>query len=341
MILNSLEDSCSSRNQLLVSIIVPTYNRAHLIKRALESIFRQTYANLELIIIDDGSTDDTEFVIAAYTNKSYFPVRYYKKNNGGCASARNMGVSLATGDALAFLDSDDELLPNAIGELVRTMEETGADFVYSPSFAQVAGRQFAVYPAAAGHPELFAVEYFMTNRTYVCSILYRKHIFEVFRNDESLRYNEDSDFLQRVAISFKAAYLNSPTALVHYHNANKSSNRVEINRAMLKSVESILSAYPAFRDRLARLADQRVAGIVTELAAELIMEKRFADATSLGARYRLGFLEKLSILLKTPYLVQFLRKSKLLVGMICGIFARGRHGEGFEKSPGAPGEIQG
>jgi glycosyltransferase involved in cell wall biosynthesis len=304
--------------QLLVSVVVPTYNRAHLIERTLESIFRQSYSNLEVIVVDDGSTDASESVIAACAETSTFPFRYYKKENGGCASARNAGVSLAAGGAIAFLDSDDEWLPEAIKDLVTTLEESKADFVYSQTFVSD-GQQILVHPAAAGHPERFAVEHFMTTRAYPCSILYRRHVFDLYRNDESLRYNEDSDFLQKVAISFKAAYLDAPTAVVHHHSGSKSSNRVEINRALLKSARNILTAFPAFRATLAELADKRVAGIVAELTAELILEKRYGDVIELAADYRLGLLEKLSIILKTPHLVKSVRRARLLAGMMARI----------------------
>jgi len=313
---DGIDDEILQHHTLLVSVIVPTYNRAHLIGRTLDSILKQAYTNLELIIVDDGSTDATESVVAAFSAASHFPVRYHKKNNGGCSSARNLGVSLATGGALAFLDSDDEWHPDAIGNLVRVLEHSGADFVYSPCFSQMKKGRFVSYPAAAGHPELFAVEHFMTTRACPCSILYRKHIFAVCRNDESLLYNEDSDFLQRVAIAFRAAYLETPTAVVHYHEANKSSNRVEIGRALLKSAENVLRDFPAFHKQLGPLARQRVAVIVAELAGALIMEKRYGEALALGAGYRLGAVEKLSIFLETRHLV---RASRLAGRLACRV----------------------
>jgi glycosyltransferase involved in cell wall biosynthesis len=319
---NGSRDKNPGKDTLLVSVIVPTYNRAHIIGRTLDSILKQSYTNIELIIVDDGSTDATESVVAACTSACAFPVRYHKKSNGGCSSARNLGVSLATGDALAFLDSDDEWLPDAIGSLVRVLEQSGADFVYSPCFSQVKDSRFVSYPAAAGHPERFAVEHFLTTRAYVCSLLYGKHVFAAYRNDESLRYNEDSDFLQRVAISFRAAYLETPTAVVHYHEGNKSSNRVEINRALLKSAENILFAFPAFRKQLGPLALQRVAGIVADLAGELIIEKRFAEARTLGASYRLGVVAKLSMVLGTRHLVRAARLSGRLAARGAGIVGR-------------------
>ncbi len=90
--------------KMLVSVVIPTYNRAHLICRAIESVLAQSYQSLEVIIIDDGSTDTTEEVVCRYTDDSSIAIKYFKKPNGGCASARNKGVELATGEFVAFLD---------------------------------------------------------------------------------------------------------------------------------------------------------------------------------------------------------------------------------------------
>lgn len=91
------------------SIITPTYNRALLLPKAIQSITGQTYHNWEFIIIDDGSTDNTEEVVKKYLTDPR--VRYIKKENTGGAHSRNYGASLATGDFITFLDSDDEALP--------------------------------------------------------------------------------------------------------------------------------------------------------------------------------------------------------------------------------------
>ncbi|MCM0083490.1 glycosyltransferase family 2 protein [Geomonas sp. Red32] len=303
---------------MLVSVIVPTYNRAHLIGRALQSIMAQSHRELEVIVVDDGSTDDTEKVVATLSAQWGRPVRYVAKSNGGCASARNLGISLATGDAVAFLDSDDEWLPTAIEEMVATLQGSGADFVYSPAYTRIGGRDTLVYPTAAGDPDRFAERHFFTTRVYVCCLLYRRRVFERFRYQESLRYNEDSDLLQRIAIVFRAAYLDKPTAVVHYHSANKSSNRVEINRALLKSAESILAEFPDFRTRLAGEGDRRIGEIVAQLAGELVLQKRFPEVVALGAEYRLRLLDRLSALLKTPLFEIAARKGRRLAEMVAG-----------------------
>jgi glycosyltransferase involved in cell wall biosynthesis len=96
----------------LVSVIVPTYNRAHLIEHALDSVLRQTYRPIELIIVDDGSSDGTADVVADWTRRHAgdgLAVLFRRQDNGGAPSARNHGLRLSRGEFIQFLDSDDAL----------------------------------------------------------------------------------------------------------------------------------------------------------------------------------------------------------------------------------------
>jgi len=102
-------------NNPFVSVIIPTYNRSHLTIRAVESVLSQTYKNLEIILVDDGSTDDTKERLHQYKER----VRYIYKENGGVCSARNVGIRNAAGSIIAFLDSDDMYEPQKIELSVR------------------------------------------------------------------------------------------------------------------------------------------------------------------------------------------------------------------------------
>ena len=93
-----------------VSVIIPTYNRAHLISQAIDSVLQQTFSNLEIIVVDDGSIDDTEAVVKGYGDR----VRYVWTPNGGIGHARNVGMQHARGRYFTFLDSDDLLYPYAL-----------------------------------------------------------------------------------------------------------------------------------------------------------------------------------------------------------------------------------
>jgi glycosyltransferase involved in cell wall biosynthesis len=91
---------------LLFSVIIPSYNRAHTLPQAIKSVLNQTYPNWELLVVDDGSSDNTQSIIESYTDQR---IVYIKKENGGVCSARNLGAYSANGDYLIFLDSDDDV----------------------------------------------------------------------------------------------------------------------------------------------------------------------------------------------------------------------------------------
>ena len=109
----------------LVSIIIPTYNRRDLLSEAVASCLSQTWGNLEILVVDDGSTDGTDAFVSREARGSWADrasVRYYKQANKGASSARNIGLGLATGEYVQFLDSDDVLHPTKIAEQVRVLE---------------------------------------------------------------------------------------------------------------------------------------------------------------------------------------------------------------------------
>ncbi|MCF4102656.1 glycosyltransferase family 2 protein [Gillisia sp. M10.2A] len=98
-----------------ISITIPTHNRAHLISRAINSVKKQTFENWQLIIVDDGSTDNTEDVILPFLEDER--INYLKKENSGAAHSRNVGVEYSTGDFITFLDSDDEAKPDWLDKI--------------------------------------------------------------------------------------------------------------------------------------------------------------------------------------------------------------------------------
>ena len=113
-----------------VSVIIPTYNRAHLIGRAIQSVLAQTYQDFEVIVVDDGSTDNTEEVVLNFGSEKMRYIRH--GTNRGVAAARNTGIRNARGEYIAFQDSDDEWYPNRLESISEIMEDRkDIDFIFS------------------------------------------------------------------------------------------------------------------------------------------------------------------------------------------------------------------
>ncbi len=110
-----------------ISIVIPTYNRAQLIGRAIRSVQNQSFANWELIIVDDGSTDNTKDILKNFLTDTR--IRYYGKDNSGAAHSRNVGVQMASNALITFLDSDDEADPLWLEKMNNALQRDGASVV--------------------------------------------------------------------------------------------------------------------------------------------------------------------------------------------------------------------
>jgi len=117
-------------NRPFFSIIIPTYNNAHLINHTIDSVLDQTYKNYEIIIVDDGSNDDTETIVANKINL-FEAINYFRKENGGVSSARNLGVKNSKGKYLIFLDSDDVLVKESLQDFYSIAIGDVYDIIFS------------------------------------------------------------------------------------------------------------------------------------------------------------------------------------------------------------------
>lgn len=116
----------TNKSPELASVILPTYNRADYIKISLDSIYFQTYRPIEIVVVDDGSTDHTEEVVKSWAQDhedELFKVRYYKQKNAGAPTARNLGIEKSTGRYLQFMDSDDYLMAEKLELQIQKMKE--------------------------------------------------------------------------------------------------------------------------------------------------------------------------------------------------------------------------
>lgn len=109
-----------------ISVIVPIWNAHDYLHRCIDSILGQTYKNLELILVDDGSSDDSLSICQSYAKQDE-RVRVFHKENGGQASARNLALDVCTGDYIGFVDNDDWILPSMYERLVALIEKYGAE----------------------------------------------------------------------------------------------------------------------------------------------------------------------------------------------------------------------
>jgi len=210
-----------------VSVIIPTYNRAHCIMRSIQSVLNQSYPIHEIIIADDCSSDNTESLINELDNPL---VKYYRlPENRGAGGARNYGVLQATGDWIAFHDSDDEWLPDKLKKQVEySISHPECDLIYCAYETTIFDHQKLIVPNMDGSLKLegeIFVNLLSQNTIGAPTVLMKKEIFfEVGGFDESMKCLEDWDFAIKVAEKHIIGFLPEVQLMVTKSEGSVSSN---------------------------------------------------------------------------------------------------------------------
>jgi len=187
-----------------VSVIIPVYNGAGFICDAIDSVFSQTFNDCEIIIVDDGSTDDLTEVLRKYNNR----IKYFYQKNNGPAAARNKGISVSEGEHIAFLDADDIWLPTKLEKQI-VLLESGSDigFVYCDNYFVDADRK--IIPDYSREIKLLEgdifLDFFCRHFILTPAVILRKRCLDkIGLFNEGLAVGEDYDFFLRLAYLFKA-----------------------------------------------------------------------------------------------------------------------------------------
>lgn len=218
-----------------VSVIIPTYNRADLLPEAIDSVLAQTWKEMEIIVVDDGSTDRTEETVRRYDDR----VRYFYKEHGGPSSARNMGIKKAKGTYVAFLDSDDVWEPEKLRIQMDFMSEhPEIKFVCTDSslIGSRECRQRKLRKESMGN--LFPILYSNSFINTSTALMVKECFQEIGYFDEGYRSVEDYDVWLRVAKRFPIAYLNQPLVRYRKHEDNVSHDKITLRRNALRVLEA-------------------------------------------------------------------------------------------------------
>lgn len=308
----------------LVSIVMPAYNSACFIDEALDSCLQQTYPHIEIIVIDDGSTDDTVAIVESYGQA----VRLIQQPNKGPAIARNKGIEHARGHFIKFCDADDILYPNHIEVVLEAFaEHPDAGLVYT-RYLPVQKDGQTPQPNVT-HPPLLSgdiyCELLLSNSHLIrtSGVTVRQQcLFNVglFPDDEAFRHAEDWDLFLRVAAKYACVAV--PDVLLNYrlHDANISGNKLANTRGRLqvwKRARSRPKSQACFsQDEFNRHLANRYHAYAMELwAADNLVEAREALETAIHVSPRSRRLRQLYLLLSylapwsvVRYLGRFLRR---------------------------------
>lgn len=224
----------------LVSVVIPTYNRAAVLERSLRSVFGQTFEDFELIVVDDGSTDSTQEFLAQFDGK----LRHVFQENRGVAAARNTGIGLSSGELVAFLDSDDEWLPDKLARQVALFHPKGAAFVcHTEEIWLRDGAQLMQKPIHRKQGGRFferALERCLISPSSV--MISRRLLDDVGWFDEELAAAEDYDLWLRITAFHEVDFIPEPLVIKHGGAADQLSRIIPaIDRFRVKAIVKILA----------------------------------------------------------------------------------------------------
>ncbi|MGH9597555.1 MAG: glycosyltransferase family 2 protein [Edaphobacter sp.] len=245
-----------------VDVIVPAYNTAKYLKAAIESVIAQTFDDWRIVLVDDGSTDNTPELVAPYVELLGPKLKYIRQANRGLPGARNVAIENSDAEFLALLDADDVWLPCRLSESLKCFEgrpEVGLSYGYISRIDQD-GVVFQTFAERQRHAEGKIAPYIYMKETDLCcpSITFRrKCVEEVGGFDESLRATEDRDLWLRIALRYEVALV--PTIIAYYRTLPDSMS-TDSTRMLTAQLQFVAKHYGApgcgFRER--RIALGRV-----------------------------------------------------------------------------------
>lgn len=224
----------------LVTVVIPTYNRARLIEASIRSVFAQDYPNIEVIVVDDGSTDDTGSVMASLHDERLLYLKQEK--NRGAPAVRNIGIREARGELIAFLDSDDAWEPNKLSLQVEVMlrggDETALVYTGMRKVDERGQTRGFKRPSKRGY---IYRDLLMDNVVGSTStaLVRKTAVRDVGGFDESLRSRQDLDLWLRLAQNHKIDFVDAPLVIYSVHSDRISSNY----DAKIQGCETILAKY--------------------------------------------------------------------------------------------------
>jgi glycosyltransferase involved in cell wall biosynthesis len=218
-----------------ISVITPTYNRPGLLKNSINSVLSQTYSDFELIVIDDCSSDNTPGVLEGFQDERLKVIR--NSSNKGIAAVRNIGVASSQGKYIAFLDDDDEWLPDKLEKQIRIMEDGSESLgcVYSgclttgPDGSEIVSTSIPRYRNKVLNELL--LENFITTST---TLVKKSSIEKAGLFDEDIPYGEDYDMWIRIAEDFRFDFAPEPLTKYRIHPNSITKNYAKVINGIAK-----------------------------------------------------------------------------------------------------------
>lgn len=215
-----------------VTVVIPAYNYARFLPDALDSALAQLYTPLEVIVVDDGSTDETPALLSGYSDGR---LRVIRQENSGLSAARNTGIREAKHPFIAFLDADDRWTTDFISVVMARFQELPTEFamVATGSQRMTSDGRLVEQPRSILPPPpiLTARDFILLNRVFPSAVIVRRTaVIECGLFDTTLRSSEDRDMWIRITTRFRASYIKETSVHIRRHGDNMSRNSTRMRK---------------------------------------------------------------------------------------------------------------
>lgn len=250
-----------SKSEVLVSIVMPAYNCEKYVAKAIDSVLAQTYKNWELLVLDDGSKDNTFQIINEFGRKDSRIKPLKNEKNMGVSATRNRGIELASGDWIAFLDSDDMWEPFKLEKQLRVADKSLAEFIFTGS--SYINEQGEPFKGIFEVPEKVTYKKLRNHNVISCSsVIVKKKYFENIKMEKDEMHEDYAVWLKILKLGVIAYGVNEPLLIYRISRNSKSGNKIRTVKMTYKvfrfiGINPIGSAYFMVRHVVASVEKYR------------------------------------------------------------------------------------
>jgi glycosyltransferase involved in cell wall biosynthesis len=255
------------------SIIIPTFNRAELIRETIDSISQQTYGNWECIVVDDGSTDNTREIIEEFS-KTDPRIKYVHQENAERSAARNNGIEHAKGEWICFLDSDDHFLPENLSEFYNFIQTKHEEKCMLINQALIVSSDNST-PTCLSQPDSNPIEFLLVNPVTPSRVCVHRDIVQQIRFDEDIVIVEDAVLWLNIATNYPVYVSNHIGVKYHLHDSNSVNRKGTGSIKMYKGLRLAKKKYPETFKKISRnLYRDWMSRIMTNIAFHHLLNRR-------------------------------------------------------------------
>lgn len=264
-----------------VSVIIPTYNCARYIAEAIDSVLNQTYQDFEIIVVDDGSTDNTKPIVDRYLTKYTEKIYYIFQKNAGVAVARNTGIARAGGKYIALLDADDLWLPDALETMVKVLESDDSVGLVHANLKKITedGKPLGTFKREPQYLSGCIFEHLFLRKAHIFgnAVLFRKECIDtvgLYDPNLSLLGCEDRDLWLRIAKAYKIQHIDKTIAYYRMRQSGLSRHHLNMMTGRLYVIDKFCPA--GGKNRILR--NKALARIYKEAGDKWLFDRDFAES---------------------------------------------------------------